>query len=599
MNTPICPTCGCSLVRLGIANDQAPAHTYDGKEYRFCCQGCVDLFIADPVKHLEETKDMIVCPVCLAEKPKVMAVRLQIADEEVYFCRCTHCQDTFRNAPDYYKKRLAGSVGQADAPAPIREGSDQGAVTAITRGDGDFDLVVIGSGGAAFAAAIKASDLGATVAVLERGTVGGTCINVGCVPSKALIRAAESLHQAQQTPFAGIAVRGELTDFSKLVAQKDELVGKMRQEKYIDNLRTMPNVTFFEGSATFTGKKTLRVADKTIRSGRFVIATGASPTTPNIPGLADSGYLTSTSVMELTEVPAELLVLGGRYIALELAQMFSRLGSRVTIIQRSSHILPTEDDDLTDALAMYLREEGLTIITNAQTETVRKNGRGYLLEVNVGGDQHTFEGTHLLAATGRRPNTVDLKLERIGASVEPDATLLIDDYLETAVPGVYGAGDVIGNPAFVYTAAYEGALAAENALTGARRKRDYTALPWVVFTDPQVAAVGLNERGAAAAGIAVDVAKLPRSYLSRALTAHDTRGFIKLIKERGSDRLLGASILAPEAGDIIVEPALAIRHGIGVSELVAAFHPYLTQSEGIRLAAQTFEKDVSKLSCCA
>ena len=599
MKTLICPTCGCSLVRLGIVKDQAPAHTHDGKEYRFCCQGCVELFIADPVKHLEETKDMIVCPVCLAEKPKAMAVKLQIADEEVYFCRCTHCQDIFRNAPDYYKKRLAGLAVSADVPAPIRQGSDQGAVTAITRGDGDFDLVVIGSGGAAFAAAIKASDLGATIAVLERGTVGGTCINVGCVPSKALIRAAESLHCAQQTPFAGIAVRGELTDFSKLVAQKDKLVEEMRQTKYIDNLRGLPNVTLFKGQAAFTGKDTLRVADKTIRAGRFVIATGANPTIPNIRGLADSGFLTSTTVMELTEVPAELLVLGGRYIALELAQMFSRLGSRVTIIQRSAHILPTEDDDLTDELAIYLREEGLTIVTNAQTESVRRNGRGYLLEVNVGGEQHTFEGTHLLAATGRRPNTEDLELERIGASVVPDDTLVVDDYLETTVPGVYGAGDVIGNPAFVYTAAYEGALAAENALTGARRKRDYKALPWVVFTDPQVAAVGLNERRAAEAGIAVDVAKLPRSYLSRALTAQDTRGFIKLIKERGSDRLLGASILAPEAGDIIVEPALAIRHGIGMSELVAAFHPYLTQAEGIRLAAQTFEKDVSKLSCCA
>ena len=599
MNTLICPTCGCSLVRLGIAKDQAPTNTYDGREYRFCCQGCVDLFIADPAKHLEETKDLIVCPTCLAEKPPESTFTLEHAGRQIHFCRCPHCHDVFQKAPDYYLKRLQGTDGQADAQTAIRPGSDQGAVTAIARGDGDFDLVVIGSGGAAFAAAIKASELGATVAVLERGTIGGTCINVGCVPSKALIRAAESLHRARQTPFAGSSVRGELTDFSKLVAQKDELVGEMRQGKYIDNLRAMPNVTLFEGQAAFTGKNTLRVADKTIRSGRFVIATGARPTIPNIPGLADSGFLTSTSVMELTEVPAELLVLGGRYIALELAQMFSRVGSRVTIIQRSSHILPTEDDDLTDELAMYLREEGLTIVTNAQTETVRRNGRGYSLEADVGGSQHTFEGTHLLAATGRRPNTEDLELERIGASVEPDATLVVNDYLETTVPGVYGAGDVIGNPAFVYTAAYEGALAAENALSGASRNRDYTALPWVVFTDPQVAAVGLNERRAAEAGIAVDVAKLPRSYLARALTARDARGFIKLIKERGSDRLLGASILAPEAGDIIVEPTLAIRHGIGVSELVATFHPYLTQAEGIRLAAQTFEKDVAKLSCCA
>ncbi len=545
MNPLICPTCGCSLVRLGIAKDQAPTNTSDGREYRFCCQGCVDLFIADPAKHLEETKDLIVCPTCLAEKPPESTFTLEHAGRQIHFCRCPHCHDVFQKAPDYYLKRLQGTDGQADAQTAIRPGSDQGAVTAIARGDGDFDLVVIGSGGAAFATAIKASELGASVAVLERGTVGGTCINVGCVPSKALIRAAESLHRAQQTPFAGISMRGKLTDFSKLVAQKDQLVAEMRQTKYIDNLRGMPNVMFFEGQAAFTGNNTLRVADKTIRAGRFVIATGARPTIPNIPGLADSGFLTSTTVMELTEVPAELLVLGGRYIALELAQMFSRFGSHVTIIQRSSHILPTEDDDLTDELAMYLREEGLTIVTNAQTETVQRNGGGYLLEVNVGGDQHSFEGTHLLAAMGRRPNTGDLKLERIGASVEPDATLVVDDYLETTVSGVYGAGDVIGNPAFVYTAAYEGALAAENALTGARRKRNYTALPWVVFTDPQVAVVGLNERSAAAAEIAVDVAKLPLSYVSRALTARDARGFIKLIKEQGSDRLLGASSSSP------------------------------------------------------
>ncbi len=599
MNTLICPTCGCSLVRLGIAKEEAPTYTYDGKEYRFCCQGCVDLFDVDPTKHLRETKDLIVCPSCLAEKPPESIVTLEHAGQQIAFCRCPHCVDVFLRAPAYYLNRLQGTAGQADAPAPTRPGSSQGAVTPIARGGGDFDLVVVGSGGAAFAAAIKASELGATVAVLERGIVGGTCINVGCVPSKALIRAAESLHRAQQSPFAGTSVHGELSDFSKLVAQKDELVGEMRQAKYIDNLHALPNVTLFEGQAAFTGKSMMRVADRTIRSERFVIATGARPAFPNISGLADSGFLTSTSIMELTEVPAELLVLGGRYIALELAQMFSRVGAQVTIIQRSSHILPTEDDDLTDELAMYLRDEGLTIVTNAQTETVRRKGRGYVLEVNVDGNQRVFEGTHLLAATGRRPNTEDLKLEQIGATVAPDATLVVDDYLETTVPGVYGAGDVIGNPAFVYTAAYEGALAAENALTGGRRKRDYSTLPWVVFTDPQVAVVGLNEREAAKAEITVDVAKLPLSYVTRALTARDARGFIKLIKERGSDRLLGASILAPEAGDIIMEPALAIRHGIGVSELVAAFHPYLTQAEGIRLAAQTFEKDVAKLSCCA
>ena len=282
--------------------------------------------------------------------------------------------------------------------------------------------------------------------------------------------------------------------------------------------------------------------------------------------------------MELKELPAELLVLGGRYVALELAQMFSRLGSRVTVIQRSPHILPTEDEDLTTDLANYLREEGLTVLTNTRTRAFKKSDRGYIVETDVNGRPLTVKGTHLLTATGRCPNTDALELGRIGADVAQDGTLVVDDRLQTTAAGVYGAGDVIGNPAFVYTAAYEGALAAENALSATQKKRDYSALPWVVFTDPQVAAVGLNERRAKEDGIAVDIAKLPLSYLPRALAARDVRGFIKLLKERQGDRLLGASILAPEAGDLIMEPALAIRHGIGVSDLVNAFHPYLTQA---------------------
>lgn len=466
-------------------------------------------------------------------------------------------------------------------------------------GSTSFDLVIIGSGGAAFGAALKASELGARVAMVEEGVLGGTCVNVGCIPSKTLIRAAEALHRAQRTPFAGLRVQGELTNFTKVVAQKDALVSTLRQQKYADILDSLPNVRLFHGRGEFVSRHSLRVGDQLLRAERFVIATGARPNAAEIPGLADVGFLTSTDALNLQRLPSSLLVLGGRYIALELAQAFARLGSRVTVIQRADHILPTEDDDLTEALADSLRDEGMEVITGAQTRRVRREGSGYRLDVELRGKSIELHGEELLVATGRRPNSDGLGLTRIGVTTRPNGTIEVDEALQTTVPGIWAAGDVIGDPSFVYTAAYEGALAAENALSGIQRQRDYTALPWVMFTDPQVAVVGLNERRAHEAGIAIEVAKLPMASVPRALAARDTRGFIKLIKERGGDRLLGASILAPEAGDLIMEPALAIRFGIGVSELASAFHPYLTQIEGIKLAAQSFTKDVAKLSCCA
>ncbi len=469
------------------------------------------------------------------------------------------------------------------------------------RGSGPtrFDLVVVGSGGAAFGAALAAAELGAKVAMVERGTLGGTCVNIGCIPSKTLIRAAEALRRAQRSPFAGLSVQGRLVDFAQVMAQKDELVADLRQHKYADVLAGLPNVELVRGQGEFVEKGVLKVGNLLLRADRFVVATGARPHAAVIPGLAEAGFLTSTDALALTALPESLLVLGGRYIALELAQAFARFGSKVTIVQRSDHLLPTEDDDLTEALASFLREEGMEILTGAQAERVSRDEEGFAVEVEIGGARRTLHAADLLVATGRRPNSDGMGLERLGITLAADGAIAVDETLQTSVPGVYAAGDVIGDPAFVYTAAYEGGLAAENALRGTGRRRDYSALPWVMFTDPQVAVVGLNEKRARAKGVAIDVATLPLSYVPRALAARDTRGFIKLIKERGGDRLLGASLIAPEAGDLIMEPALALRHGIGVRALASAFHPYLTQAEAVKLAAQAFYKDVSKMSCCA
>lgn len=466
-----------------------------------------------------------------------------------------------------------------------------------------FDLVIVGGGSAGFAAAIRAHELGARVAVVNDGPIGGTCVNVGCVPSKALISAAEAFHRAGRTPFDGIEVRGRLGDFAALVRQKDELIAAMRRAKYDEVLAGLPRVAYISGRARLAGRQTVAVrdasgAERLLRGERILIAAGASPQIPAIPGLADAGYLTSTSALALTELPEQLLVLGGGYIAVELGQMFARLGSRVTLLVRGPRLLPREGADVAEALAGYLREEGIVILPNAEVRSVRRSEGRLRLEATVDGEAAILTGTHLLVAAGRRPNTDGMGLEDLGVEPTAQGGPAVDEHLETSVPGIYAAGDAL-RPLFVYTAAYEGALAAENALSAQRRARDYTALPWVVFSDPQVAGVGMDEEEARGAGIDVEASLLPLDLVPRSIVSRDTRGFIKLVRDRATDRLVGARILAPGGGELAMEAGLAIRYGIPVADLAAAFHPYLTLSEGIKLAAMQFRKDVKKLSCCA
>ena len=462
-----------------------------------------------------------------------------------------------------------------------------------------YDLIILGGGSAGFAAAIQAHELGRTVLMVNAETLGGTCVNVGCVPSKTLIRAAEALHKGGHHAFAGIKSEAALVDFEAVIRQKDELVSQLRQAKYVEVLHAYNQVELIEGEARLESPRTVRVNGVAHEASSILVATGSRPWLPDIPGLAESDPLDSTSAFELTHLPDSMIVLGGRYIALEIAQMFARLGTKVTMLQRSERILPTEDADLTDALTGYLRDEDLRIEASVRIEGVKREGSRVVVRARIGDEDREFAAERILCATGRRANTEKLGLTEIGVRLSEQGDILVDEHLQTSQPGIYAAGDVIGEPACVYTAAYEGRLAAANALGLERSKRDYRALPWVIFSDPQVAGVGLNELEAARAGIEVDVARLDLKNVPRALAARDTRGFIKLLRRRGSDELIGARILAPEGGEQIMEAALAIRHGIGVSDLASAFHPYLTQAEGIKLCAQTFGKDVAKLSCCS
>jgi mercury(II) reductase len=463
---------------------------------------------------------------------------------------------------------------------------------------GRADIVVVGAGSAGFSAAITGAEQGARVTLVGHGTIGGTCVNIGCVPSKTLIRAAESLHQAQAASrFTGIHVEGRLRDWAALVAQKDALVASLRQAKYTDLLSLYEGITYLDGPARLT-RAGVRVNGRLIASDKVVITTGARPGVPAIPGIEDVPYLTSTTALSLEHLPRSLLIIGGGYVGCELAQMFSRAGVAVTLAFRS-RLLPEAEPEIGEALTRYLQDEGLQIRGGLTYRGIHTTGRGIALDTFDGESPDSIEAGQLLIATGRQPNADDLGLDEVGVERRANGGISVDDRLRTSRAGIYAAGDVTGQDMFVYMAAYGARVAAENALNGDSRRYDARAMPAVVFTDPQVASCGLTEAAAKSQGFAVRTSVLPLDYVPRALAARDTRGLIKLVAEADTGRLLGAHILAPEGADSIQTAVLAIKHGLTVADLADTIFPYLTTVEGLKLAAQTFEKDVSRLSCCA
>jgi mercuric reductase len=460
------------------------------------------------------------------------------------------------------------------------------------------DLVVIGAGSAGFSAAIRASELGARVTLIGAGTIGGTCVNIGCVPSKTLIRAAETLHQGKLAArFAGIAADARLADWAAVMAQKEALVSGMRDAKYAALLPQYEGISYIEGAARFTADG-LVVGDAPLPAGRVVIATGAAPAIPPIPGIGDVPYLTSTTALALDRLPRSLLVIGGGVIGCELGQMFARFGVAVTIICRS-HLLPGFEPEVVGALTGFLREEGIAIRCGVAYRRIRRDAAGVALEVTQEGRPETITAEQVLVATGREPNTAGLDLAAAGIATDTRGAIAVDEFLATSRSGVYAAGDVTGRDQFVYMAAYGAKLAAENALNGNTRRYDARAMPEVVFTDPQAARVGLTEAEARAQGLVVRSVTLGLDQVPRALAARDTRGLVKLVAEEGSLRLLGAQILAPEGADSIQTAVLAIKHRLTVTDLAETLFPYLTTVEALKLAALGFQKDVAKLSCCA
>lgn len=554
---------------------------------------------------------------------KSNATNVETIDLEIAGMRCDHCAASI-------EKRFEGKEGIVSKQ--INYGEKKGTFTynpaliskhdiietinasksyRVVGNDGEkygpgknhFDLIIIGGGSAAFSAAIKAEELGLSTLMVNAGLpFGGTCVNVGCVPSKTLIRSAEIAYHASHSNFAGIKPKGADIDFTRVIRDKKELVATLQQKKYLDVVSDFENLRMIDGWAEFLNTKTILVNGKDKYTAlKFLIATGATTNVPQIEGLQEVGYLTNNTLFDLEEKPESLTIMGAGYIGLEIAMAYNRLGVKVRIIEFTDRVLRTQTPDISEELEKQMKSEGIEILPNFRAVKFEKSGTDTIFYCKCpdGSITKLVEPGRIVVASGTTPNTRKLGIQNIGLSLDKKGHIVVNEKMETNIPNIYAAGDVTNTPAFAYTAAHEGKVAVENAFTGAEKKVDYTSLPWVVFTDPQVAGAGLDERQAEAKGIPFEVSKLPLSEVPRSIAARDTRGFIKLIRNKETDKLIGARVVAPEGGELIQQLSMAIKYGITVTDLAQGLYPYLTLGEGIKLAAITFGKDVSKLSCCA
>ncbi|WP_040339481.1 mercury(II) reductase [Candidatus Blastococcus massiliensis] len=453
----------------------------------------------------------------------------------------------------------------------------------------ELDLVVVGSGGAAMAAGIHARRAGRSVVLVERAVVGGTCVNIGCVPSKTLLAASGRREHALHNPFRGVPTQAGPVDLAAVVAQKDALIEGMRAEKYVD-VAAAHGFEIRRGEARFAGPDTLLVDGQPLPAAAYVLATGAAPAIPDLPGIAEVDPLTSTTAMELTELPDSLIVIGGGYVGLEQAQLFAGLGTRVTLVGR---VAPRAEPELVELMRQAFARAGIAVL---EQRAVRVAAAADGVQVVTDAGQ-TVTGDRLLVATGRRAQTDALDLAAAGVAVDERGFIAVDARQQTSNPRVWAAGDVTGAPQFVYVAAETGRAAAVNAL-GGKHEVDYTGLPAVIFTRPQLASAGLTEAQALAAGHACDCRVLGGQDIPRALTNQHTLGALKIVADADTGRVLGVHAALEGAGDVMLAATYAIKAGMTIDDVADTWAPYLTMSEALRIAAGLYRDD-KPTSCCA
>ena len=455
---------------------------------------------------------------------------------------------------------------------------------------GRYNLVVIGAGTAGLVTAAGAAGLGAKVALIERELMGGDCLNVGCVPSKALLRASRCVAEMRRSPEFGVnlATPPEV-DFAALMARLRRLRAELSTHDSAARFTSL-GVDVYLGDGRFASPDTIQVGDRTLNFRRAVIATGARATRPSIPGLEDVGYLTNETVFNLTELPRRLAVIGAGPIGCELAQGFARLGSQVWLIDKYEQILPKEDPDAARIVAAAFREDGVRMVSQAAVENVFRNGPDQVLQCRVADHAEEIRVDAILVGVGRSPNVEGLNLEGVGVAYDSRKGIQVDDSLRTTNPRIYAAGDICSQHKFTHAADFQARIVIQNALFYGRGRASALTIPRCTYTSPEIAAVGLNEHSAREQGIAINTFMKPLEKVDRAILDGEQEGFVKVHVRQGSDQILGATIVAAHAGDLISEISVAMAGNVGLRRLASVIHPYPTQADAIRKLGDAYNR---------
>jgi len=470
-----------------------------------------------------------------------------------------------------------------------------------------FDLVILGSGSTAFAAALRAQELSKTAVMTEERIIGGTCVNRGCLPSKNLIEAAKIVHDAWHPRYPGLAPAKIDIDFRKLVGQKDDVIHGYRKKKY-ESL-TGGKFAIKEGHVQFVDEHTVQVDGKRLTGEKILIATGSRPVIPKIAGLRDVSFLTSDLLtndepMEIHELPSSLVIIGGGYISLELGQMFRRFGVEVTILERNAQLLAHGyEPQIGKTIGEVFEKEGIKVITNASATAVRQDGTAIVVSVRGSDEIGELRAEKLLIATGRRPNSDKINIEKSGVALGKHGEVCVDKFLRTNVPHIFAGGDVIGRETDSQMAtpvgSQDGGIAAHNAFSDELRAVNHRVIPRTIFTAPQIATVGMTEKEAIAAGHSCWCSTVPMELVPRAGAIRDTRGMIKMVADDDTEEVLGVSMVGNSAGEVIHEAAMAMRFHAKIQDFIDMLHVYPTMAEALKIVAISRYKDPAKLSCCA
>jgi pyruvate/2-oxoglutarate dehydrogenase complex dihydrolipoamide dehydrogenase (E3) component len=456
---------------------------------------------------------------------------------------------------------------------------------------GRYNLVVIGAGTAGLITSLIASSLGARVALVERHLMGGDCLNVGCVPSKSVIRAARRVHEARAAEELGLGLPHErLPDFGAAMERMRRIRARISHEDSAARYSEEFGIDVYLGQGHFTGNDSVDVDGTELRFKKAVIATGARAAAPPIEGLAETGYLTNETVFELTERPERLAVIGGGPIGCELAQSFQRLGSRVSLLEKAPQVLVREDPDAAEIVQAALAREGVELVLGASLRRVERRGDEKVLYVARGDREEQIVVDEILVGAGRTPNVEGLGLEKVGVEFNPRRGVEVDDRLRTANKRIFAAGDVCMDWKFTHAADAAAKIAVQNALFLGRKKLSSLVMPWCTYTDPEVAHVGLYERDARERAIEVDTYQVPIAKANRAVTDGEEEGFVKIHVRKGKDEIVGATIVAAHAGEMISEITVAMTNGVGLGALANVIHPYPTQAEAIKAAAGLYTR---------